>query len=82
MIGIKLKPPVNQSHVLSTNQVSFLYIKLKTFSYLSCITCDFHYRIKIQAFRNTFILSRKKKKKKIFKQITERSLSGLRSQVE
>lgn len=63
MIGINPKLPVSQSHVLSTNQVSFLYIKLKTFYNLSCITCDFDYRIKIQAFRNTFILSRKKKKK-------------------
>lgn len=32
------------------------------FSYLSYNTCDFDYRIKTQAIRKTFILSRKQKK--------------------
>lgn len=62
MIGINLKPPAFQSHVLSTSQVSFLYIKRMAFSYLSYNTCDFDYRIKTQAIRKTFYPFQKAKK--------------------
>lgn len=64
MIGINPKSPAFQSRVLSISQVSFLCNKLKAFSYLFCNMCDFDYRIKAQAIRKAFTLTRKKRKKK------------------
>lgn len=41
MIGINPKPLAFQSLVLATSQVSFLYFKLKAFSYLSWNLCEY-----------------------------------------